>query len=237
MNAILQCLLYCPPLSQLGYMLSRTVFDLKYQDSVMLLEAWIRFYREFELVHTTTPSIDQGGTLTLEARHGEEVVDAPVGPEYIYDALKADQKLNSQKGRQEDAQEFLGVLLDGLHEEMVEILRIYKQTRAGKKKGVRKKSSLVPSPNSVTSSGSDVAMDAGWIEVTSKRKLGKATVTATEGASRNGNAASKPRHVTMASSPITRIFGGTIRSTVSAPDVPDSITIEPFHSLQLDLSV
>jgi ubiquitin C-terminal hydrolase len=45
--------------------------------------------------------------------------EAPIQPEYVYDAIKKRSKLDSLKGRQEDAQEFLGYLLDGLHEELL----------------------------------------------------------------------------------------------------------------------
>lgn len=44
----------------------------------------------------------------------------PVSPEPIYDALY--KRLDTQKGRQEDAQEFLGFLLDGLEEELLSVV-------------------------------------------------------------------------------------------------------------------
>lgn len=40
-------------------------------------------------------------------------------PEYVYDALRGLKRFDSMKGRQEDAEEFLGFLLDGLHEEFL----------------------------------------------------------------------------------------------------------------------
>src|SRR5690349_5536282 len=41
----------------------------------------------------------------------------PFAPVYIYDALRRRNKFDSLRGRQEDAEEFLSALLDGLHEE------------------------------------------------------------------------------------------------------------------------
>ena len=42
-----------------------------------------------------------------------------LSPEYVYDALRGLKRFDSMKGRQEDAEEFLGFLLDGLHEEFL----------------------------------------------------------------------------------------------------------------------
>lgn len=38
-------------------------------------------------------------------------------------------------------------------------------------------------------------------------------------------------------SPLTRIFNGSFRSTVRAPNQPDTFTIENWRSLQLDVQV
>ena len=38
-------------------------------------------------------------------------------------------------------------------------------------------------------------------------------------------------------SPLTRIFNGSFRSTVRAPNQPDTFTIENWRSLQLDIQV
>jgi ubiquitin carboxyl-terminal hydrolase 10 len=39
----------------------------------------------------------------------------------------------------------------------------------------------------------------------------------------------------MASSPITKIFGGQLRSILKVPGLKDSVTLEPFQPLQLDI--
>lgn len=45
------------------------------------------------------------------------------------------------------------------------------------------------------------------------------------------------RSVELKASPITTIFGGHFRSVLRRPGNRDSVVIEPFHSLQLDISV
>jgi ubiquitin carboxyl-terminal hydrolase 10 len=50
--------------------------------------------------------------------HGE-----PFVPEYVYNALRDQKKFDTLRGRQEDSEEFLCFLLDGLHEEMTALLK------------------------------------------------------------------------------------------------------------------
>jgi hypothetical protein len=38
-------------------------------------------------------------------------------------------------------------------------------------------------------------------------------------------------------SPITRIFGGKFRSTVRVPNQPDTVAVEDWQSLQLNIQV
>jgi hypothetical protein len=74
-----------------------------------------------------------------EELKNEEAYGVPFAPEYVYDALRGRKRFDSMKvkleeqvihcrncilklykqGRQEDAEEFLCFLLDGLHEEMI----------------------------------------------------------------------------------------------------------------------
>ncbi|KAG0655586.1 hypothetical protein C6P46_000809 [Rhodotorula mucilaginosa] len=59
--------------------------------------------------------------------------------------------------------------------------------------------------------------EEGWEEVGSKGRVATTRTTATK------------------ESPITRIFGGKLRSVLRCPGQKDSVTIEPFQRLQLDI--
>ena len=76
----------------------------------------------------------------------------------------------------------------------------------------------VKSPTSETS-GSQAADDRGWLEVGPKQK---AAITRSSG--------------TIATeSPITKIFGGKLRSELRVPGMKNSVTLEPYQPLQLDI--
>lgn len=47
----------------------------------------------------------------------------------MYETLRQKKKFDSLKGRQEDAEEFLGALLDGLHEEFLSGKVIFNSNR------------------------------------------------------------------------------------------------------------
>ncbi|KAJ3209447.1 Ubiquitin carboxyl-terminal hydrolase 10 [Entophlyctis luteolus] len=118
-------------------------------------------------------------------------------PTYIYDVLSSMKHVDSVKGRQEDAEEFLGFLLDGLHEEL--LLAQQSQDEVSR-----------------PTSPSSVADASEWIEVGTKKSA-------------------QTRKTEIRASPVTEIFGGSIRSVLKAPGDKDSIKIEPFMTLQLDI--
>jgi ubiquitin carboxyl-terminal hydrolase 10 len=123
----------------------------------------------------------------LLLRNKTNSIDDPILPEYIYDAIRLETKMDSLKGRQEDAEEFLGYLLDGLHEELL------KQQKLNNTNQVEE-----------------------WNQI-SKRKVQKTVETNQE------------------PTEISKLFRGKTRSIVKT--LKESITIEPFQTLQLEITV
>ncbi|TPX40284.1 hypothetical protein SeMB42_g06063 [Synchytrium endobioticum] len=137
MNAILQPLVYCPPFLNLMKMVAKKISH-SFNKRMVLTEAVIMFMNEFKMEDDPKTSPDSAPA-------------APFAPEYVYDALRTLKKINSIKGRQEDAEEFLGFLLDGLHEELLGVIQ---EADSSSRKG-----SVIG-----TSNGSSES-DGTWVEI------------------------------------------------------------------------
>ena len=150
----------------------------------------------------------------------------PFTPEFVYEVIRRVPRFSSmrvrnssimysqaanitKRGHQQDAEEFLGFLLEELHEECVRVL-----------KGIGFATS-VDGAISETASVNDAASQDGdgWLEVGPKQK---AAVTRSSGLSDND-------------SPLTKIFGGKLRSEFRVPGAKNSVTLEPYQPLQLDI--
>jgi len=113
-----------------------------------------------------------------------------------------------QEGRQEDAQEFLGFLLNTLHDELFSLIEKHDHAQDAVDGQASKVGDAL---NGL------VAEDDGWVEV------GTGGRTATT------------RTVDLRPSPITRMFGGKTRSVLRVVGQKDSATVVPFLPLQLDI--
>lgn len=108
----------------------------------------------------------------------------------------------------------MGFLLEELHEECARAMKSMTPVS----------SSEVSSPeNGVTSSANEAgdltsAGDNGWLEVGPRQK---AAITRSSGIASD--------------TPITQIFGGKLRSELRVPGMKNSVTLEPYQSLQLDI--
>lgn len=188
-----------------------------------LVDAMIMFMREFKVL----ASADKVGALRsmLKQEQIEQYGDS-VTPEYVYDVIRklprfagmrvsksrrldrsVEMLTTNQRGHQQDAEEFFGFLLEGLHDECVQVMQ-------GSKEGQELESGA-SSPPAVAS---PVSGD-GWLEVGPKQK---AAITRTAGQQ------DEP-------SPITKIFGGHLRSELRVQGFKDSVTLEPYKPLQLDI--
>ncbi len=115
-----------------------------------------------------------------------------------------------QRGHQQDAEEFLGFLLESLNEECSQLMRIEPSNST----------TSSAHPSSAPSVSSEAPDSSGWLEVGPRQR---AAITRSSGHSST-------------SSPVTRIFGGQLRSELRIPGRKDSVTLEPYQSLQLDVS-
>lgn len=113
---------------------------------------------------------------------------------------------------QEDAQEFLCWLLDRFHEELLSL----SPKKGGMDNTLSKEGNDIKSP----SSDNDNGKAEEWHEV-SKRQKSSIILTDTE------------RFMV---SPLTKIFGGKLRSIVKKPFSKSSVTIQPFYCVHLDIN-
>ncbi|KAJ2755066.1 hypothetical protein IWQ56_006442, partial [Coemansia nantahalensis] len=197
MNVVLQALLYCAPFrSMLGSIKGSVAFSFK--ASTPLLEALIQYVHEFKHDKSSAEQL-----LQLQ-----EALEEPFVPENVYGALQEKGAFLTLRGQQEDAQEFMSYLVDGIHEEMALALQ------------ARRAPTAAPAPAAEPDAG-------GWLEVGPDNR-GVHMRDAGESAART---------------PITQIFGGALRSTLTVPQAGGgraralhSSTREPFRWLALDVS-
>lgn len=148
-------------------------------------------------------------------------------PEYIYKMLSTIKSKFSEKGRQEDAEEFLSCVLNGLHEEMLKVCEFHFG------KNLPTHGSDEPSPRTSQSElGYEVpvhdeehADDSNeendqWEEVTATRK----------------NRGSVTRRADISKTPVSDVFRGELRSDLFQEGLKATATLEPFFTLPLDIN-
>ncbi|KAJ2339872.1 hypothetical protein GGF43_006542, partial [Coemansia sp. RSA 2618] len=133
MNVVLQALLYCEPFcSMMRSIKDSVVFS--FSTSTPLLEALIQFVHEFRQDRTPLEQLGAG-------------LEAPFVPENVYEALRKKNVFQTLRGQQEDAQEFMSYLVDGIHEEMASVLQAHHAQKSA--------------PAATAASDED----SGWLEV------------------------------------------------------------------------
>ncbi|KAG8912936.1 hypothetical protein FRC01_004822 [Tulasnella sp. 417] len=261
-NSVLQVLLYCSPFWRIFMQGLAPLFEEVGQmgagrSQCVLLEAMLSFVREFKLAsevelpkdplpgepgYGKSKAKDGGKPKTVEQLRRDSFNQDPFIPEFLYAAMKENKRFdNMQKGHQEDAEEFLGFLLDTLHEELIFVTerleanptpalalpspktpRRAQRAQNGKPEGEDEEARevqrpLSPGGSSALNGGSGEGED-GWLEVGKKNKVVATRTT-------------KSRE-----SVITKIFGGKLRSVLKTPGAgKTSATLEPYQPLQLDI--
>ncbi|KAJ2391187.1 hypothetical protein GGI05_003015 [Coemansia sp. RSA 2603] len=204
MNVVLQALLYCAPFYNMLFDIRQNV-AFSFNQPTPLLEALIQFANEFKQDPTPVSFLLDEDT-------------EPFVPENVYEALRQKNVFQTLRGQQEDAQEFMSYLVDGISQEMADILFQHQLKLSDRK----------------TDDVSNAGGESEWQEVGPHNK---ASIV-------------RDSSDTLVETPITKIFGGSIRSTltvphsVSAPSTRGrhsgkarpSSNREPFQWLALDIS-
>ncbi|CAK7226556.1 hypothetical protein SBRCBS47491_006271 [Sporothrix bragantina] len=209
MNSVLQVLTFCVPfydfLDQVG---QKAAFSFK--SETPMIDAMIMFLREFKVIDRADPTDLRKRLKSDELeRYGEAFT-----PEFVYHAINQLPRFSSMiRGQQQDAEEFLGFLLESLNEECAKVLQ-----DAANANGSAPTSGQA-TPTTVASEVPDVASNGGgWLEVGHRQR---SVVTRSSG------------HTSI--SPVNSIFSGLLRSELRVPGHKDSVTLEPYQSLQLHI--
>ncbi|KAE8351665.1 hypothetical protein BDV28DRAFT_15854 [Aspergillus coremiiformis] len=205
MNSVLQILVSCVPFYRFLDHIGRRALH-SFQSNFPMIDALIMFMKEFRAIDAA----DSEEQLRLRLKPNElEQFGEPFIPEFVYQVIRQLPRFRDmRRGHQQDAQEFLGFLLEEMHEECA---RAAKDLPSAKSDGL---ASLSNEPSATDEESGD-----GWLEVGHKQK---SAITRSSG------------HMTD-ESPITRIFGGKIRSEFKVPGNKTSVTLEPYQPLQLDI--
>lgn len=119
MNSILQVLMFCIPFYDLLDQVSKRAAH-SFKSETPLIDAMIMFMHEFK-VQKSADSIEA----LRKSLRGEDLekFGEPFTPEFVYEAIRQLPRFSSmRRGHQQDAEEFLGFLLQALDEECLHVM-------------------------------------------------------------------------------------------------------------------
>ncbi|XP_064169617.1 ubiquitin carboxyl-terminal hydrolase 10 isoform X1 [Anguilla rostrata] len=218
-NATLQALIACPPMYHLMKSIPMLNDTQRPCTSTPMIDSFVRLVNEFSNMPVPPKAKQQGAgdKIMKDIRPG-----VPFEPAYIYKLLTVIKSGLSEKvnhvtalGRQEDAEEYLGCVLNGLQEEMLALKKLLcpEEEKVGTLNG----------PGSQPGTEEDMAdkeeedSEDEWEQVGPRNKT------------------SITRQADFVRTPISDIFGGHIRSVVYQQSSKESATLQPFFTLQLDI--
>ncbi|XP_072836923.2 ubiquitin carboxyl-terminal hydrolase 10 isoform X2 [Pogona vitticeps] len=210
-NATLQALVACPPMYHLMKSIPMYSKSQRPCTSTPMIDSFVRLMNEFTNM-PVPPKAKQalGDKIARDIRPG-----AAFEPTYIYRLLTVIKSSLSEKGRQEDAEEYLGFILNGLHEEMLVLKKLLSPQTEKAAVSNGPETQLVNEQEEQEEQGE--GSDDEWEQVGPRNK------------------SSVTRQADFVQTPITDIFGGHIRSVVYQQSSKESATLQPFFTLQLDI--
>ncbi|KAK6640185.1 hypothetical protein RUM44_011871 [Polyplax serrata] len=210
-NAVLQSLIACPPFYNLLKALSAGVGK-KGSNQTLIVDAMVEYANEFSPI----PANARIGKREKSVRNKEDAnaVEIVTGPAFepsgiykILDKVRGESSFNIE-GRQEDAEEFLSCLLNGLNDEMFELMKMV---------GGNNALGLSNGDANGNVEGSVDDDDTEWNVMGPKNK------------------SSVTRRAVCGKTPISDIFRGQFRSRVQRAGDQSTDTVQPFFTLQLDI--
>lgn len=214
-NATLQALIACPPMYHLMKSIPLHNETQRPCSSTPMLDNFVRLVNEFSNMPVPSKAKQQavGDKVMKDVRPG-----VPFEPTYIYKLLALIKSSLSEKGRQEDAEEYLGFTLNGLHEEMLALKKLIspQENKVSTPNGPDSQAGVEEEDVDKVKDEDDDSEDE-WEQVGPRNKT------------------SVTRQADFVRTPITDIFGGHIRSVVYQQNSKESATLQPFFTLQLDI--
>jgi len=222
MNSVLQMLFECEPFSQILNIIRNNTIGTIGKSKVPLIDALLMLQELFKKKRTSAKD-----TISTAIPRGDSIDPMP-----FYTAIKKlDRFSNLEWGRQEDAEEFLGYLLDGLHEEFINSIEDMPlnaaqmlEDRLTDPVAVEKVRYAVTSIKNSKGKGCGTEERQEpdgheWNEVSANRKI------------------AVQRSFEFKPSPIALLFGGQFRSVLQPANTKkSSVTLDPFMRIQLDIS-
>ncbi|KAM5138751.1 ubiquitin carboxyl-terminal hydrolase 10 [Mantella aurantiaca] len=212
-NATLQALVACPPMYHLMKCIPMYTKLERPCTSTPMIDSFVRLMNEFTNM-PVLPKAKQvpGDKVMRDIRPG-----AAFEPTYVYRLLTVSKSTLSEKGRQEDAEEYLGFVLNGLHEEMLSLKKLLYPQNDKISVSNGPETQLVQEEEVVNHEDQGEGSDEEWEQVGPRNK------------------SSVTRQADFVQTPITDIFGGHMRSVVYQQSSKESATLQPFFTLQLDI--
>ncbi|KAM4639100.1 ubiquitin carboxyl-terminal hydrolase 10 isoform 6-T7 [Amazona ochrocephala] len=214
-NATLQALVACPPMYHLMKSIPMYSKSQRPCTSTPMIDSFVRLMNEFTNM-PVPPKAKQalGDKIMRDIRPG-----AAFEPTYIYRLLTViksslSEKSNIIQGRQEDAEEYLGFILNGLHEEMLTLKKLLSPHN--------EKLSVSNGPEAQTVHEEEEQDEQGdgsedeWEQVGPRNK------------------SSVTRQADFVQTPITDIFGGHIRSLLLPVFRKIPVYVQGVHGQSLD---
>ncbi|XP_071450838.1 ubiquitin carboxyl-terminal hydrolase 10 isoform X2 [Hetaerina americana] len=233
-NATLQALLACPPFFNLLKSLPLTAGS-NAKSPTPITSAMVDLVSEFECLPAATmgpfcrmpkrEKLQRARAGAAEDALGSSVVsntmhEVPCGPpfepSYIYRMMNGIRSGDAFKveGRQEDAEEFLGCLLNGLNDEMLEAMKLVEDT--SKAQGLT--NGEVAPVDPVSPASEPEPCDGNEWKIMGPKNKGSVT-----------------RHADFGRTPLSDIFRGQLRSRVQRLGDTTTDNVQPFFTLQLDI--